>query len=70
MNLMSKFNTWRRDRWIDQTIALGEQLNRLHASRYGVDSARYPEDAAYLDASIAFAESRRERLLTKLKETA
>lgn len=70
MSLMQRFNKWRRDRWIDQAIAVGEALNKLHASRYGVDAAQWPEDAAYLDASIAFAESRRERLLTKIKETA
>lgn len=70
MSLMSKFNKWRRDRWIDQTIAVGESLNKLYASRRGVDAAYFPEDAAYLDASIAFAESRRDRLLSKIKETA
>jgi hypothetical protein len=70
MNLMQKYNKWRRDRWVGKVVTLGKRLDDLYVTRRGVDSAVWPDDAAYLDSLISIAESQRDRLLTKLKETA
>lgn len=67
---MPKFITkFRRDRWRDQVIVVGKRLRELEVARAGVDSSTWPHDTAYLDALIDSTTRKRDRLLTKLKET-
>ena len=61
---------FRRDRWRDQVISVGKQLRRYESARAGIDGREWPEDAQYLDSMIDHYTRKRDRLLTKLKETA
>lgn len=61
---------FRRDRWRDQVLVVGRRLRHFEASRAGVNSQAWPDDAAYLDSMIDHYTRKRDRLLTKLKETA
>jgi len=67
MKFLTKF---RRDRWRDQVIVVGKQIRHYESLRFGVDSQHWPDDAAYLDSMINHYTRKRDRLLTKLKETA
>jgi hypothetical protein len=68
---MFKFITKaRRDRWRDQVIDNGKKLRAAEAARATVDARHWPEDADYLDGVIDYHTRKRDRLLTKLKETA
>jgi len=61
---------FRRDRWRDQVIVVGRKLRQLEADRRGINAQAWPHDAAYLDSQIDHYTRKRDRLLTKLKETA
>ncbi len=70
MTLMEKLTKWRRDRMVTSVVHIGKRLDTLYVARRSVDSQYWPDDAAYLDTQISIAENSRERLFTKLKETA
>lgn len=70
MSMRKSLTKFRRDRWVNQVIAVGRQLRSAEAARNGVNAANWPHDAEYLDAAISRLTNRRDRLLTKLKETA
>lgn len=61
---------FRRDRWRDKVIVVGERLRELQTARAGINSAMWPDYAAYIDADIDRLERKRDKLLRKIKETA
>lgn len=63
MKFLTKF---RRDRWRDQVIAVGKQLRYYESLRR---NALYSDETHHIDAMIDHYTRRRDRLLTKLKET-
>lgn len=60
----------RRDRWVTLVIRKGETLNKLYEFRGGLRPEVHPEECNYVDQQINRVERARDRLLTKLKETA
>lgn len=60
----------RRDVWRNKVLANGKRLQRAEAARAGVSADVWPEYAAELDAEIDYRTRKRDRLLTRLKETA
>lgn len=70
MPMMKFILKFRRNRWRDQVIQNGERLRRFEAARAGINATVWPHDAAYLDAEISRLTRKRDRLLTKIKETA
>lgn len=67
---MQFVTNYRRNRWRDQVIQVGERLRRMEASRRGINANVWPHDAAYLDSEIERLQRKRDSLLTKIKETA
>ncbi len=67
---MQKYNKWRRDRWVTRVVRLGHRIDELYSSRAVLRPDAFPNDTAYIDAQIDFAEDARDRLITRIKETA
>lgn len=70
MPMKDRFNKFRRDRWRDQVLATGKRLREMEYARGGIDATVWPDVAEGLDLDIDRLTRRRDRLLTKLKETA
>lgn len=60
----------RRDVWRNQVLSNGKRLRRAEVARAGVSGDVWPEYAAELDEEIDYRTRKRDRLLTRLKETA
>lgn len=68
---MFKFVTkLRRDLWRNQVLSNGKRLRRAEVARAGISSDVWPEYTTELDAEIDHRTRKRDRLLTRLKETA
>ncbi len=66
--MRNRFRKLYRDFLVGRVITNGKQLQRLRASRAGVDASLWPEDCAHLDSIIDRMERQRRGLLLKLKE--
>lgn len=68
--MLTRIKKFRRDLWVDRVVINGKKLREVEVARAGVDATVWPEDAAYLDVLITNYTARRDKLLSKLRETA